>query len=113
MEIFSPLPTKIWVRMMLPCWHTPLVSSLVTWQFHEHPEELSSGLVLHISSFLGLLLTVPAPTPGSCEEELEVAAKTGGKLGITFSFPVLQSGLLIIISALPVWYEGPSPHSQI
>lgn len=74
---------------------------------------LSSAQVPHISACLGLLLTVPAPTPRSCEEELEVTAKIRGKLGITFSFPVLQSGLLIIISALPVQYEGPSPHSQI
>jgi len=106
-EIFSPLPTKARVQ------HTPLVSGLVSWQFQEHPEVLSSAQVPHISACLGLLLTVPAPTPRSCEEELEVTAKTRGKLGITFSFPVLQSGLLIIISALPVQYEGPSPHSQI
>lgn len=79
----------------------------------KNTEMLNSAQVLCRSRCLWLLPTVPATAPGPLEEQLQVTLKTRVKLGITFSFPALQSGILIIISVLSAQCEGPSAISQI
>lgn len=69
----------------------------------------NSAQALCRSPCLWLLPTVPATAPSPFEEWLQVTQKTKAKPAMTFSFPVLQSGILIIISVLPVQREGPSP----